>query len=42
MHERMEGAIRREKQVKEWHRSWKLRLIEERNPGWDDLFESLV
>jgi putative endonuclease len=37
----MEGAIRREKQIKEWQRSWKLRLIEERNANWDDLYESL-
>jgi len=29
----------REKQLKEWHRQWKIRLIEELNPGWDDLTE---
>jgi putative endonuclease len=30
-------AIRREKRIKEWKRDWKLRLIEESNPGWVDL-----
>ena len=41
MHETMESAILREKQIKEWQRAWKLRLIEERNPDWTDLYESL-
>jgi putative endonuclease len=30
-------AIAREKQLKEWHRDWKIRLIEENNPDWSDL-----
>ena len=30
-------AIQREKQLKEWHRDWKIRLIEQENPDWDDL-----
>jgi len=30
-------AIRREKQIKEWKRDWKLRLIEAGNPDWLDL-----
>jgi putative endonuclease len=30
-------AISREKQIKEWKRSWKLQLIEENNPTWKDL-----
>jgi putative endonuclease len=30
-------AIRREKQIKEWKRDWKQKLIEEGNPGWLDL-----
>jgi putative endonuclease len=34
-------AIRREKQMKEWQRAWKLRVIEEMNPDWNDLFESI-
>jgi putative endonuclease len=33
----MEAAIRREKQMKKWKRDWKLRLIEEANPHWQDL-----
>ena len=38
--ETMEQAIRREKQLKEWQRIWKLRLIEQMNPGWLDLFDA--
>ncbi len=38
----VELAIRREKQMKEWQRLWKLRVIEEMNPDWNDLFESLM
>ena len=38
-HETIEAAITREKQMKEWKRAWKLRVIEEKNPDWDDLFE---
>jgi len=30
-------AIAREKQLKNWHRDWKIRLIEEDNPDWSDL-----
>jgi putative endonuclease len=30
-------AISREKQLKNWHRDWKIRLIEEANPDWSDL-----
>ncbi len=30
-------AIAREKQVKGWNRAWKIRLIEQSNPKWDDL-----
>ncbi|MFC7497741.1 hypothetical protein ACFQRC_00710 [Enterovirga sp. GCM10030262] len=37
----MERAILREKQLKRWHRQWKINLIEERNPHWDDLAVSL-
>jgi putative endonuclease len=33
----MERAIAREKQLKRWHRSWKLNLIETLNPHWTDL-----
>ena len=40
-HGEIEEAIRREKQLKEWKRLWKLRVIEEMNPDWDDLYEGL-
>jgi putative endonuclease len=36
------SAIEREKQLKKWRRDWKIRLIEESNPGWADLYEGLV
>ena len=35
----MEGAIRREKQLKNWRRAWKIELIEADNPTWRDLAE---
>jgi putative endonuclease len=38
----MEQAIIREKQLKKWNRQWKLRLIEEKNPNWNDLYESIL
>ncbi|MEQ1725490.1 MAG: GIY-YIG nuclease family protein [Sphingopyxis sp.] len=37
----IEQAIVREKQMKEWKRLWKLRVIEEANPDWNDLYEAL-
>jgi len=38
----METAIAREKAIKEWKRAWKIRLIEEKNPDWRDLYEELI
>ena len=35
----MEHAILREKQLKRWHRPWKINLIEQANPDWRDLAE---
>jgi putative endonuclease len=35
----MPEAITREKQMKRWHRAWKLRVIEVMNPTWRDLWE---
>ena len=37
VHADMEGAIKREKAIKEWKRLWKLDLIEAMNPEWNDL-----
>jgi putative endonuclease len=37
-----EDAIRREKQLKNWRREWKIRLIEEDNPEWGDLSHLIV
>ena len=34
----VENAIRREKRLKSWNRAWKIRLIEEKNPNWIDLY----
>ncbi len=33
----VELAIKREKQLKRWHRQWKINLIESTNPDWKDL-----
>jgi putative endonuclease len=38
----VEAAIHREKQIKKWNRAWKVRLIEEKNPNWDDLYPSIA
>lgn len=35
----MEEAIKREKQMKEWQRGWKIELIEKMNPVWTDLYD---
>ncbi|MHB9019536.1 MAG: GIY-YIG nuclease family protein [Minisyncoccota bacterium] len=34
-------AISREKQLKKWNRAWKLKIIENKNPNWRDLYEEL-
>ncbi|MCU0951747.1 MAG: GIY-YIG nuclease family protein [Burkholderiaceae bacterium] len=41
LHESAEAAITREKQLKKWNRAWKIRLIEESNSYWNDLYDSL-
>ncbi len=41
LHESMESAVQREKQLKEWKRKWKLELIECGNPHWQDLCHTL-
>jgi putative endonuclease len=37
-HADMARAIAREKQLKRWHRGWKIALIEKENPSWRDLY----
>ena len=41
-HQTMESAIEREKQIKKWKRNWKLKLIEDKNPTWKDLWEQIT
>ncbi|RJP24561.1 MAG: GIY-YIG nuclease family protein [Candidatus Abyssobacteria bacterium SURF_5] len=36
------AAIEREKQIKRWKRRWKVRLIEETNPQWKDLYKEII
>ena len=38
----VEEAILREKKLKKWRREWKIRLIEEDNPEWCDLYFELI
>lgn len=35
-------AIKREKQIKNWHREWKMNLIKSKNPEFEDLYKSLM
>jgi len=38
----VQDAIMREKQIKKWHRQWKIELIESHNPEWRDLYDDLI
>lgn len=38
VHDTREGAKLRERQIKKWNRAWKIRLILEMNPEWNDLY----
>jgi putative endonuclease len=40
--ENAETALLRERQMKKWNRLWKLKLIEEHNPEWSDLYDGLA
>ncbi len=40
-HDTAEAAMRRERQIKEWRRDWKINPIESDNPHWIDLYPSL-
>jgi putative endonuclease len=37
-----DGARSREIAIKKWHRKWKLRLIEQGNPDWKDLYSEIL
>jgi putative endonuclease len=41
-HENSAIALRREKQLKEWKRDWKINLLERDNPHWLDLYPNLL
>ena len=41
IHQSVESAITREKQIKKWKRNWKLQLIEKENPEWMDLYQRI-
>ena len=40
--ENVQSALNREKQLKNWHRNWKINLINSVNPEWKDLSDSLL
>ncbi len=42
IHEDINEAILREKHLKKWYRKWKLKLIENENPKWRDLYDDLL
>ncbi|MGQ0742309.1 MAG: GIY-YIG nuclease family protein [Alphaproteobacteria bacterium] len=42
MHNDVNAAVAREKQIKGWNRVWKIKLIEKHNSGWNDLYEKLL
>ena len=42
LHDSMESAIHKEKMIKNWKRVWKLKVIEEQNPAWDDLYDEIL
>jgi putative endonuclease len=41
MHESMLSAIQREKQLKKWNHEWKIKLVEEFNSDWADLYPQI-
>ena len=42
VHDSIEAAITREKQIKRWKREWKINLFRESNPYWTDLYPALA
>jgi putative endonuclease len=41
-HEDIRTAIQRERNMKHWPRAWKLDLILQQNPDWNDLYETVA
>jgi len=41
IHSNREPAFKRERQIKEWRRCWKIELIEKLNPHWFDLYKQI-
>ena len=37
-HDSRESAFMQERRLKKWNRAWKLALIEQKNPRWQDLW----
>ena len=42
LYDTMAFAISREKALKKWRRQWKLSLVEEANPTWSDLYNTIL
>jgi putative endonuclease len=42
LHDRIETAIQRERNMKHWRREWKTALVDGMNPDWDDLYPTLI
>lgn len=42
VHDGIDGARLRELQMKEWHRGWKMKLIDAMNPDWENLYPDIV
>ena len=41
VHDNIEDAIQREKNIKKWYRKWKIELVNILNPNWEDLYYKL-
>lgn len=41
-HDCLDIMVKRERQLKEWNRNWKIKLIVEKNPDWKDLYPEFL
>ena len=41
VHPDLKSVIKREKQLKNWHRQWKINSIESKNKEWGDLYSEI-